>query len=92
MFYGYSIKTVNEYGLSEMKEVTFSCSPGVLREIGQFLIAMADSMENGDFRNSHIHIGSAVKDWRKRFPDKDIVVTLPEDKMRDHMANLPRVL
>jgi hypothetical protein len=75
MIYGYSAKQVNEYGLMEMREVTFATSPEVLREIADFLNAMADLMEKGGFRNcSHRHIDNVVRNWRNRFPDKDVVV------------------
>lgn len=79
MIYGYPAKEVNEYGLLEMKEITFSASPVVLREIARFLAVSADLMDAGDFETcSHQHIQSVIPDWDRRFPESDIVV-VPED-------------
>jgi hypothetical protein len=75
MIYGYALKTLNDDGLFEMKEVTFAASPQVLREIASFLNAMAAQMEAGAFdKCSHQHIQIANPDWARRFPNKDIIV------------------
>lgn len=84
MIYGYVLTTVNEYDLCEMKEITFAASPDVLREIAGFLENMAGLMESGGFDNcSHIHIGNAIADWDRRFPNKDIIVAVPPQMRRD---------
>ena len=78
MFYGYSKKQLNEYGLQDLREVTFSASPDVLRQIADFLNESASMMEEGWFdKCSHRHIQDEVKDWDKRFPERDIIV-MPE--------------
>ena len=78
MIYGYAIKKVNEYGLCEMKEITFSAPPATLREIALFLNKMASLMESGDFNEgSPEHIQDIISDWDQRFPDKDIIVIPP---------------
>lgn len=75
MIYGYSNKKVNEYGLLEMKEITFSVSPEVLRKIGFFLNEVADSMESDLFqKSSHSHICNMIPNWNELCPDKDIIV------------------
>jgi hypothetical protein len=79
MIYGYSAREVNEYGLLEMKEITISALPAVLRDISKFLADAADLMEIGGFEAcSHRHIQSAIPDWDHRFPDTDIVVIAPK--------------
>lgn len=78
MIYGYSKKQVNEYGLHDLKEITFSTSPETLRQIADFLNQSASLMEEGWFEKcSHRHIQDEMKDWDKMFPDRDIVV-MPE--------------
>jgi hypothetical protein len=79
MIYGYAAKEVNDFGLFEMKEITFVASPEVLREVAYFLNTMADLMEAGGFSNTHRHIGNTVKNWDKRFPGKDVIVIPPSD-------------
>lgn len=78
MIYGYGLKPINEFGLLEMKEITFAASPTVLRQIAQFLEEMAQKMDEGFFeRCSHAHIKSIIEGWDKCFPNKDIVVMPP---------------
>ena len=80
MVYGYSAKETNEYGLLEMKEITFSAPPPVLRDISRFLAEAASLMEAGAFEAcSHRHIQSVITDWDRRFPGKNIVVLAPDD-------------
>lgn len=84
MIYGYGSKKINEYGLLEMKEITFSAPSNVLRQIAQFLEDMARQMEEGAFaKTSHMHIGSVIAGWDKRFPDKDIIVMPPSAQSND---------
>ncbi len=78
MIYGYSKAQVNEYGLLDLKEITFSASPEVLRQIATFLNQSASMMEDGWFdKCSHRHIQDEIKDWDEKFPDRDIIV-MPE--------------
>lgn len=80
MIYGYPAKEVNEFGLLEIREISISAPPAVLREMSRFLADMADVMEAGGFDAcSHRHIQSVIRDWDRRFPGKDIVVTAPQD-------------
>jgi len=78
MIYGYRLKEVNEFGLLEMKEITFAASPAVLRQVARFLNEMAQKMDEDFFEKcSHAHINSVIVDWDRLFPNKDIVVTPP---------------
>jgi hypothetical protein len=87
MIYGYGSKEINEYGLLEMKEITFSAPPSVLRQIAQFLEDTARQMEEGAFaKTSHRHIGSVIVGWDKRFPNKDIIV-MPPSPQADDLAS-----
>jgi hypothetical protein len=91
MIYGYALKELDDGpGLLEMKEVTFSAEPSVLREIGNFLIAMSRQMDAGGFaKTSHRHIGDVIPDWDGRFPNKDIIVAAPRPYF--DIDKLPRV-
>jgi hypothetical protein len=76
MIYGYSRRVVNEYGLMEMREITFAETPEDLRTIGEYLVQMADLAERGGFeRTSHRHISSTVAGWSKTHPTVDIIVS-----------------
>ena len=78
MIYGYALREVNEYGLMELREITFSASPAVLRQIASFLAEAADLMDSGHFRICpHRHIENAIPGWDLAFPEKDVVVTPP---------------
>lgn len=77
MLYGYSSRTVNEeYGLLEMREITFDASPTNLRKIARFLEKMADVIETGQAKSSHAHINSVIDSWDREHPNKGIVVIL----------------
>ena len=56
MIYGYSEKIVNEeYGLLQMREVSFAMSPGQLRLVATFLLRAAEQIEAGQtFLHRHI--------------------------------------
>lgn len=46
MIYGYVSRTLNEYGLKQMREVTISASPNDLREVAAFLSEVADELDS----------------------------------------------
>lgn len=78
--YGYPEKKINEYGLLKMKEITFSVSPSILRDISKFFEETAALMEAGNFETcSHRHIQNIITDWDRRFPDSDIIIIPPEE-------------
>lgn len=63
MIYGYVAKIVDdEYGLSEMRKVSVSTSPSVLRELAKFIIdAVAEFEEAGPVSRSwHRHVPGAL--------------------------------
>jgi len=76
MLYGYSSRTVNEYGLLEMREISFDASPSDLRKIANFLEKMADVIDTGQAMSSHAHINNVIDSWDREHPNKDIVVIL----------------
>jgi hypothetical protein len=45
MVYGYDELQVNEWGLKQMREVTFSISPSTLRKLAAFFLSAADEMD-----------------------------------------------
>lgn len=46
MIYGYESRTVNEYGLKQLREVSFAASPQTLRELSAFFLEVAQEMED----------------------------------------------
>lgn len=81
MIFGYSEKQLNEYGLLEMKEVTFSTSSETLRKISYFLNEAATLIDNGSFdKNSHIHIQNIIPDWDDCYPNRNIIVCSSSEK------------
>ena len=71
--YGYSNGVVNEYGLHEMKEVTFDVPLSDLRKIAAFLIECADLAESRQWRGDHRHLQAASPPWN----DCDVIVIHP---------------
>ncbi len=69
--YGYSKAVVNEYGLHELSEVSFSLGQSDLRRVAAFLLECADRADSGDWRNSHQHIGRPLTDC-------DVIVIRPD--------------
>ena len=63
-----------EYGLLELREVSFDLNPADLRRLADFLRHYADRAESGDWRSGHAHIDELDHQWRRDHPDLDIVV------------------
>ncbi|MDG3007413.1 Imm32 family immunity protein [Paludisphaera mucosa] len=73
--YGYQRAVVDaEYGLLELREVSFDLSPDGLRRLATFLRECADRAEAGDLRSGHVHIEEFDRAWRRVSPDLDVVV------------------
>lgn len=78
MIFGYPKKQINEFGLLEMKEITFSSSPDELKQIARFLAEMAELMEESDFENcSHRHIQNTIPEWSEDLVD---IIVMPAKK------------
>jgi hypothetical protein len=77
--YGHAAGTsLDEYGLLELRDVTISTSVEALREIAAFLASCATAIEGGTFTHGHLHIETAVRGWRRRFPKDDIIVAVQQ--------------
>ncbi len=79
MLFGYVIEQVNEYGLQSLREATLCVSPGVLRQIAEFLVASADEMESEPaiHPNWHRHLAT----WRSERSQFELpfdIVVAPE--------------
>ena len=73
--YGYQRKVVDpEYGLMELREVSFDLSPEGLRRLAAFLRDCADRVEAGDLRSDHVHIEEFDRAWSRDHPDLDVIV------------------
>ena len=64
---------MNDYGLHELSEVTFSVSLDDLRRIAAFLIECADLAESGQWRSDHRHLQDALTPWN----ECDVIVIHP---------------
>ena len=58
MIYGYDSRTVNEYGLKQLREISLAVSPDDLRELADFLRDTAVELE-----------GAASDHWHRHIPD-----------------------
>lgn len=45
MVCGYGIRSMNDFGEQQLREVSIAASPTVLRELAQFLLRVADELE-----------------------------------------------
>ena len=61
MIYGYDSRTINEYGLKQMREISVAASPAALRELAQFLIECADQLESAASSHWHRHASTSLQ-------------------------------
>jgi hypothetical protein len=61
MIYGYDSRTINEYGLKQMREISVTASPVALRELAQFLMECADELEASASNHWHRHASCALR-------------------------------
>jgi hypothetical protein len=81
MVSGYSRAQLNEYGLLELREVSFGLSSERLRDIARFLLEMADEIDGSKPSSSwHRHLSGWSKNWSQFGACADIVVTKPTEK------------
>jgi len=77
IFFGYPRRKLSDRGLHEMREVTISAPPEVLRELAAFINEVADKIENGELdRISHVNASFKINNWETRFGDNDLIVSL----------------
>lgn len=62
MVYGYDELQVNEWGLKQMREVTFSIPSSTLRKVAAFLMSAADEMDAAEPSIQwHRHVPTPLK-------------------------------
>jgi hypothetical protein len=61
MLDGYDSRTVNEYGLKELREISLAVSPDDLRELAGFLEDAADELEGACSSHWHRHIPEGLR-------------------------------
>jgi len=61
MIYGYDSRTVNEYGLKQMREISVVAPPVILRELARFLIECADELETAGSDHWHRHASAVLE-------------------------------
>lgn len=78
MIYGYPEKVVNEqYGLLQMREISFAMNAAQLRLVATFFVRVAEELESGG-TFLHRHIEEIVPEWRSTQPSADLVAIPPE--------------
>lgn len=61
MIYGYESRTINEYGLKQMREISVAASPNALRELAQYFIECADELESAASAHWHRHASASLE-------------------------------
>jgi ribonucleotide reductase alpha subunit len=74
---GYPLVPIQSDTMLQLSDLSIAASTDVLRLIATFLMMMAEEIETGRLRNSHIHIGSRIPEWSKVGDDIDIQVINP---------------
>ena len=80
MIYGYDSRAINEFGLKQMREISVSVSPEVLRELAGFLSDAADELEGAVSDHWHRHASDDLQ--RKVGCDLIILNRKPEVRTR----------
>jgi hypothetical protein len=76
--YGYKKAVVDEeYGLLELREISFEFSPEGLRRVARFLHHYADRIESGEWRGGHVHLDEFDPAWRGNHPETDVIILNP---------------
>lgn len=76
MIYGYDSRTMNEYGLKQLREISLAVAPEDLRELGFFLQEAAEELEGAASDHWHRHLPDALR--RKVGCDVIILNSKPE--------------
>ena len=71
--YGYSNGIVDEFGLHNLSDVSFSLSARQLCQVADLLTSCAEEIESGVGRTSHRHMGERDLGWK----EIDVVVNHP---------------
>ncbi len=74
MVYGYANRTINEYDLQELREVSITASADNIRALANFLLCAAGKLEKAESSHWHEHSPEALQ----RQLGCDIVVCNPE--------------
>ena len=61
MIYGYDSRTVNEYGLRQMREISVAAQPNALRELAGFFLQCADELETATSGHWHRHASASLQ-------------------------------
>ena len=59
----------NEYGISEVSEISISATPEQLKEISSFLLEAAKEMESMGDEYDHIHLQDTSSKWNETWLD-----------------------
>ena len=77
--FGYQRAIANEeYGLLELREISFDLNPDDLKRLARFLEHYAAEIESGEWRSSHVHLSAFDPSWRVGHPDDDVIILNPD--------------
>ncbi len=77
--FGYKRAIANEeFGLLELREISFDLDPDDLRRVSRFLEHIAAEIESGTWRSSHDHLSAFDSSWRVGHPEVDVIILNPD--------------
>ena len=76
--FGYAEKEVGKSGLLDLNEITLVGTADEIRLVANFLLAMADDMENRLEEFDHRHMQDEVTNWDVDWPD--FIVAASEER------------
>jgi hypothetical protein len=77
MIYGYDARTINAYGLKQMREISIAVRPVTLRALAQFLRDSADELESASV-STHWHKHLDVELHRELGCDVIVLAVKPD--------------
>ena len=76
--FGYAESKIDKSRLLDLNEITLEGTSTEIRLIANFLLAMADDMENRPKEFDHRHMQDEITKWDPNWPD--FIVAAPEER------------
>jgi hypothetical protein len=91
--YGY-IRTVfnEEFGQLELRETTLSFAATDLSRLACLLAYFADEIESGCWRSSHAHLTIFDREWKRDYPNIDVIIANPGPEPPDRLKSVARLI
>jgi hypothetical protein len=61
MIYGYDSRTLNDYGLKQLREISLAMSSRDLRDLADFLREAAEELEGASSAHWHLHAPDSLQ-------------------------------